>query len=585
MTIRRVRIRRREKPKHALAGLHPVVSRVLAMRGLKTPPDYSLRHLLPPRLGGMDRACELLMGAISNNARICVVGDFDADGATGTALAVHGLRALGAGRVDWLVPDRFRHGYGLSTDLVGELASPLPEVLVTVDQGVSSHAGIALARELGIRVIVTDHHLPGETLPPADAIINPNLADEQFPSGALAGVGVMFYLLMGLRARMRDAGHFRNGREPRLDQWLDLVALGTVADLVPLDENNRRLVHHGLARIRAGQCLPGLRALLEVAGRNLRHVQAADLGFAAAPRLNAAGRLDDMGVGVRCLLATRESSARELAGELDTLNRDRQSLQQEMQEMAERQAQELAEGLDGELPGLCVFDPQWHQGVVGLVAGRLMERLQRPVFAFAPAENGGSELKGSGRGPDGLHLRDLLVDIDARQPGLIRRFGGHARAAGLTIDRSRFEEFRNRFNKHIQAIEFEDEYVRTDGELSAAELSLETAQALADAGPWGQGWPEPLFDGAFRVVERRVVGEKHLKLRLSPTERGPAIDAIAFRAGHLCHRDLPDPLHVVYSLEVNRWQGRVTPQLNIRHLVDDGGAAGEPPPPSRSGSV
>ena len=573
MSIRRVRIRRRARPRQTLPGLHPVVSRVLAMRGLETAPDYSLRYLLPPSLGGMERACELLATAISDNARICVVGDFDADGATGTALAVHGLRAMGARHVDWLVPDRFRHGYGLSTDLVAELEAPLPDLLVTVDQGVSSHAGINRAREMGIRVIVTDHHLPGETLPPAEAIINPNLPDEQFPSGALAGVGVMFYLLMGLRARMREAGYFRRGQEPRLDQWLDLVALGTVADLVPLDENNRRLVHQGLVRIRAGQCLPGVRALLEVAGRNLRHVQAADLGFAAAPRLNAAGRLDDMSVGVRCLLATSESSARELASQLDVLNRDRQALQQDMQEMAERQARELAESLDGELPGLCVFDPQWHQGVVGLVAGRLMERLQRPVFAFAPAENGGSELKGSGRGPDGLHLRDLLVDIDARRPGLIKRFGGHARAAGLTIDESQFDKFMKDFNKIVKNIDFNDESVTTDGELTAGEITLETAQALAEAGPWGQGWPEPLFDGIFRVLERRVVGEKHLKLRLSPTGRGPGIDAIAFRAGHLCHRDLPDPLHVVYSLEVNRWQGRVMPQLNIRYLVDETPAA------------
>ncbi len=573
MSIRRVRIKRRKEPRHGLAGMHPVVARVLATRGLQSPPDYSLRHLLPPRLGGMRPACELLAAAIADNARICVVGDFDADGATGTALAVHGLRALGARQVDWMVPDRFRHGYGLSLELVDELEQPLPDVLVTVDQGVSSHAGVARARELGIRVIVTDHHLPGETLPPADAIINPNLPDERFPSGALAGVGVMFYLLMGLRSFMRESGHFRRGQEPRLDQWLDLVALGTVADLVELDDNNRRLVHQGLVRIRAGKCLPGVRALLEVAGRNLRHVQASDLGFAAAPRLNAAGRLDDMGVGVRCLLAGSESGARDLASELDALNRQRQSLQQEMQETAEQQAQELAQRLEGDLQGLCVFDAQWHQGVVGLVAGRLMERLQRPVFAFAPAEDGGSELKGSGRGPDGLHLRDLLVDIDSRQPGLIKRFGGHARAAGLTIDQSRFKEFRENFNNLVQEIEFSGECVSTDGALSASELSIETAEALAGAGPWGQGWPEPLFDGRFRVLERRVVGEKHLKLRLSPTGSGASIDAIAFRAGHLCHRELPDPLHVVYSLEANRWQGRVTPQLNVRYLVDEADGA------------
>jgi single-stranded-DNA-specific exonuclease len=571
VSLRRVRIRRRELPNCTLQGLHPVVARVLAMRGLDAPPDYSLRHLLPPKLGGMEQASELLSSAIADNARICVVGDFDADGATGTALAVHGLRAFGARRVDWMVPDRFRHGYGLSTELVGELESSPPDVLVTVDQGISSHAGIARARQLGIRVIVTDHHLPGETLPPADAIINPNLVDERFPSGALAGVGVMFYLLMGLRAHMREGGYFRRGHEPRLDQWLDLVALGTVADLVELDENNRRLVFQGLLRIRAGKCLPGVRALLEAAGRNLRHVQAADLGFAAAPRLNAAGRLDDMGIGVRCLLADSDAQASILACQLDALNLERQSLQREMLETAERQAEELARGVDGTLPGLCVYDEQWHQGVVGLVAGRLMERLQRPVFAFAPAEDGKSELKGSGRGPDGIHLRDLLVELDRRQPGMINRFGGHARAAGLSIERARLDDFRYHFNKVTESLEFSHEEVLTDGPLTASELTLETAEALVAGGPWGQGWPEPLFDGTFHVQERRVVGERHLKLRLSPADGGPILDAIAFRAGALCHQELPDPLRLVYSLEVNRWQGRVMPQLNIRHLLADAG--------------
>ena len=568
MTIRRVRIRRRPAPGKLPAGLHPVAGRVLAMRGMAESPDYSLKHLLPPEFSGLNRACSILAEAIANGARILVVGDFDADGATGTALAVHGLKSMGARHVDWLVPDRFRHGYGLSPELVKDIGDPRPDVLVTVDQGVSSHAGIALARELGMQVIVTDHHLPGETLPSAEAIINPNLPGERFPSTALAGVGVMFYLLMALRAHLRETGHFGGRGEPRLDRWLDLVALGTVADLVPLDENNRRLVHQGLSRIRAGQCLPGVRALLEAAGRNLRHVQASDLGFAAAPRLNAAGRLDDMSVGIRCLLTEREAEARELAAELDRLNRERQSIQQDMQAMAEEQARELAEQLSGEVPGLCVFDPQWHQGVVGLVAGRLMERLQRPVFAFAPAEDGGSELKGSGRGPNGIHLRDLLVDIDSRRPGLIKRFGGHARAAGLSLDRDRFPVFRDCFNEITKAIEFNDEKILTDGELSARELSLETAEALNAAGPWGQAWPEPLFDGAFRVLERRVVGEKHLKLRLAALDRGPALDAIAFGAGGLCHQELPDPLHVVYSLEVNRWQGRVGVQINIRYLVD-----------------
>ncbi|MDZ7789754.1 MAG: DHHA1 domain-containing protein, partial [Xanthomonadales bacterium] len=424
------------------------------------------------------------------------------------------------------------------------------------------------AKDAGMRVIVTDHHLPAQTLPPADAIVNPNLPGETFGSGALAGVGVMFYLLMALRSHLRERGHFTRGREPRLDQWLDLVALGTVADLVPLDENNRRLVQQGLLRIRAGRCLPGIRALLEVAGRNLRHVDASDMGFAAGPRLNAAGRLEDMGIGIRCLLADSEAEAVELAGQLDALNRERQTLQADMQETAEEQARVLSESVEGDLPGLCVFDAEWHQGVVGLVAGRLVERLQRPVIAFAPAEAGGSELKGSARSPAGVHMRDLLVDIDASNPGLIERFGGHARAAGLSLDAERLDAFREAFLEQLADRVFEPDIVYTDGCLAGDELSLETASALAEAGPWGQAWPEPLFDGRFRVLERRVVGAHHLKLRLQAGGGGPALEAIAFGAGGLCYQELPDPLGVVYSLEINRWQGRVTPQMRVRYLVE-----------------
>ncbi|NBD95705.1 MAG: single-stranded-DNA-specific exonuclease RecJ [Gammaproteobacteria bacterium] len=566
--IRRVHVRRRDRLDASVPGTHPVVGRVLAARGAETVPDYGLSKLLPPTLGGLETACRLLAEAIAEQRRIVVVGDFDADGATGTALAVRGLRAMGATDVHWRVPDRFRHGYGLGLALVGELESLEPDLVLTVDQGVSSHEGVARAREAGMRVIVSDHHLPGETLPSADAIVNPNLAGESFASGALAGVGVMFYLLMALRSHLRDQGRFERGREPRLDQWLDLVALGTVADLVPLDENNRRLVHQGLLRIRAGRCLPGIRALLEAAGRNLRHVDASDMGFAAGPRLNAAGRLEDMGIGIRCLLADNDAEAFELAERLDSLNRERRTLQADMQEAAEEQARALSERFDGDLPGLCVFDAEWHQGVVGLVAGRLVERLQRPVIAFAPAEAGGAELKGSGRSPSGVHMRDLLVDIDAGHPGLIDRFGGHARAAGLSLDKDRLDAFQAAFHEQLADRVFDPDIVHTDGMLDPGELTLETAAALADAGPWGQAWPEPLFDGRFRVLERRVVGSSHLKLSLQPEGGGPALDAIAFGAGGLCHQELPDPLAVVYSLEVNRWKGRVVPQLRIRHLVE-----------------
>ncbi|NDY94434.1 single-stranded-DNA-specific exonuclease RecJ [Wenzhouxiangella sp. C33] len=568
--IRTVAIRRRERAPQAMTDVHPVLARVLAGRGQREAPDYSLKGLLPPTMGGLEGAAKLLAEAIQAGQRILVVGDFDADGATGTALAVRALTSLGARDVAWKVPDRFRHGYGLSSALVEEIASPAPDVLVTVDQGVSSVAGVAAAQAKGMRVIVTDHHLPGPQLPSAEAIVNPNLAGESFGSTALAGVGVMFYTAMAVRARLRELGWFDRRPIPRLDGLLDLVALGTVADLVPLDENNRRLVYQGLARMRAGQCSHGVRALLEVAGRNLRHVQAADLGFAAGPRLNAAGRLEDMGIGIRCLLADSERAARTLAGELDVLNNQRQALQADMLQAAEAQADELAGRLDGTVQGLCVFDPDWHQGVVGLVAGRLMERLQRPVMAFAPAEPGSSELKGSGRSPAGLHMRDLLVDIDTRQPGLMARFGGHARAAGLSLERDRLAAFKSSFDECLARHEFADEVVLTDGELGASELSAETAAVLERGGPWGQAWPEPLFDGRFRVLERRIVGQAHLKMRLQPESGGEAVEAIAFRAGSLLRNELPDPFHVTYRLELNRWRGQINPQLNVQHLVESG---------------
>ncbi len=569
--IRSVVIQRRQPQVPELPGLHPVVARVLAARGQREPPDHSLQRLLPPSLSGLDRAADILARAIMDGASILVVGDFDADGATGTALAVRTLTSLGAREVRWLVPDRFRHGYGLSPDLVAEIPAPMPTVLLTVDQGVSSIAGVAAARRRGMQVVITDHHLPGPQLPQAEAIVNPNLPGERFGSTALAGVGVMFYTALALRTRLRELGWFQKRAEPRLDQWLDLVALGTVADLVPLDENNRRLVHQGLMRMRAGRLSHGVRALLEVAGRNLSHVQAADLGFAAGPRLNAAGRLQDMGIGIRCLLADSEGSARSLATELDQLNAQRQALQAEMQKDAEVQAEALLAGLDGASHGLCVFHPDWHQGLVGLVAGRLAERLQCPVIAFAPAEHGSDELKGSGRSPVGLHMRDLLVEIDTTHPGLIDRFGGHARAAGLSLKRDRLTGFRAGFDACLRRHGRVSERIETDGPLAPEELTVMTAEALENSGPWGQSWPEPLFDGRFRVVERRIVAEAHLKLRLQPESGGPVLEAMAFRAGRLLRDELPDPLHVTYRLELNRWRGRVTPQMLIQHLVDASG--------------
>lgn len=565
--IRRVRVHRRRVPA-PIAGLHPVAGRVLAARGCTAPPVLDLATMLPPTLADLDAAASLLADAVEQGRRILVVGDFDADGATGTAVAVRGLRGLGAADVFWRMPDRMKHGYGLSTKLAEECLAMNPDVLVTVDHGISSIAGVARVREAGVQVLVTDHHLPGPELPAADVIVNPNRADCDFPSPNLAGVGVLFYVLIGLRAELRKRGHDASFR---LDGLLDLVALGTVADLVRLDENNRRLVRQGLDRIRRRHCAPGVAALLEVAGRNLAHVTAADLGFIAGPRLNAAGRLDDISIGIRCLLTDNADEAMALAGELDRFNRDRQQLQSDMVETAQQLAAELTADLDGDCGGLCLFDPAWHPGVVGLVASRICEQLQRPVIAFAPAEPGSEELKGSCRSPASVHMRDLLADLDAGQPGLIDRFGGHARAAGLSLDAPKLDAFRAAFDDHVAALDFPPDAVRTDGPLAGKELTIETAEALADAGPWGQGWEEPLFDDRFRVLERRVVGSDHLKMLLEPLAGGPALEAIAFRAGDWCHRDLPDPLHVTYRLEVNRWRGKVTPQLNIQHWVEGEG--------------
>lgn len=543
-----------------------MVARVLGARGAVSAPDYRLSSLMPPTIGGVNVAAELIADAIDSGQRILVVGDFDADGATGVALAVTALRLLGAAEVDWLVPDRFGHGYGLSVGLVDEITR-MPDLLITVDQGISSVAGVERARQRGSRVLITDHHLPGEHLPAADAIVNPNLPNDPFPSRNLAGVGVVFYTLLATRSVLRQRGRFTARTQPRLDSVLDLVALGTIADLVPLDENNRRLVYQGLRRIHAGRCCPGVRALLDVSGKPPDQVQAADLAFAVAPRLNAAGRLDDMGVGIRCLLSTDEKEAAELAATLDGLNSERRAIQSEMQDLAERQAEQVLERIKTRPRGLCLYDASWHQGVVGLVAGRLTERMHCPVVALAPAKDGGDELKGSARSPAHVHMRDLLVAIDHARPGLIERFGGHARAAGLSIRLEHFAAFRLAFHAAVASHEPVAEQVLSDGPLAAEELSLETARALREAGPWGQQWPEPLFDGRFRVVERRVVGQRHLKLRLQALESTRQFDAIAFQADAWMQRSLPDPVHLTFRLDINRWRGQVSLQLIVEHLV------------------
>lgn len=571
------RIERRAVPATTVnwpAAIPPVLRRVYAARGVvaSTDIEYRLAGLLPPHaLGGIERACELLETAICDDACIIVVGDFDCDGATATAAAVRGLRLLGARDVGYAVPNRMRHGYGLSPTIVEELLPRKPDVLITVDNGVAAIAGVAAAKTQGMRVVVTDHHLPGKTLPEADAIVNPNLNGDPFPSKALAGVGVMFYLLLALRAQMRAHGWFaqRAMPEPELSVLLDLVALGTVADLVPLDHNNRILVEAGLRRIRAGCAGAGIAALLAVGKRDAARAVASDLGFVVGPRINAAGRLQDMTVGIECLLTDDAGHARKLAEDLSEINAERRELQNDMT----AQAQEIVKkwtrvhGADGLPHGVVLFDPSWHQGVVGLVASKLKETLHRPVIACGLSDASTGEIKASGRSISGFHLRDALAELDARHPGLIRRFGGHAMAAGLTLKRSDLEAFGAAFDSVVRShltIDSFDAVTLTDGGLDAVDFTLELARQLRYAGPWGQAFPEPEFEGEFAVESWKVVGEKHLKFRLRQAHLADTLDAIAFNA---YTGDAP-PLRfrAVFQLDVNEWNGWSALQLLIRHL-------------------
>ena len=547
----------------------PVLQRIYAARGVLTPADGELRlaRLLPPdALGQVDQAAAMLADAIGSNAHVVVVGDFDCDGATGTAVAVRGLRLLGARHVSYQVPHRARHGYGLSPALVEDLVAMAPDLLLTVDSGIACHAGIAAAKARGWRVLVTDHHLPGETLPDADVIVDPNLGDDSFPSKALAGVGVVFYLLLALRRHLREAGAF-TGPEPDLSVLLDLVAVGTVADLVPLDYNNRLLVSAGLRRLRNGQGQPGLRALIELARRDEANLTASDIGFAIGPRLNAAGRLEDMALGIECLLCDDPRRARELAEVLEGINAERKDLQQQMVDTAEALVANLPLG-EGELPPvLCLHEPDWHPGVVGLVASRLKDRLHRPVLAFAPEEPGSDRLKGSARSIPGLHLRDALAAVDARHPGLIERFGGHAMAAGLSLGAGQLPAFRQALETVVAGLVDPAQLraeLASDGELDAADFSRDLADQLRLAGPWGQGFPEPVFDGCFRVQSWRRVGERHLKLELAPDSGGAKLSAIHF--GGWAGTAPPPRLRLAYQLEPDDWNGRRGVQLLVRHL-------------------
>ena len=550
------------------ASIHHILKQVYANRGIRHPDELglALNQLLPPHsLRGIADAAELLADAVEGEGRVLIVGDFDADGATSCAMAVSVLQQMGLREVAYLVPNRFEFGYGLTPEIVELAAAQAPDLIVTVDNGISSVEGVAAAHQLGISVLITDHHLPGAELPQADVIVNPNQPGCSFPSKSLAGVGVMFYVLSALRATLRDRNWFaEHGIEaPNLGDALDLVALGTVADVVPLDRNNRILVAAGLARIRSGRARPGIEALFEVAGRDHRVATASDLGFIVGPRLNAAGRLDDMSIGIECLLAASSVSARERAQTLHQLNRERRDIEQSMQQDALVQLESLDLAAD-ELPfAMTFYDASWHQGVIGILASRIRERTHRPTVVFAPAGDGW--LKGSGRSIPGIHLRDMLDQVATQHPGLLSKFGGHAMAAGLSLPEERLDAFTEALNEAVAAGLNHQPPQRvqdSDGALQADDLTLTVAEQVTHAGPWGQQFPEPLFDGAFTVRRHRIVGEKHLKLSLEIDDT--EVEAIAFNVDVAQWSERPlQRLGALYRLGVNDYRGDRSPQLVI----------------------
>ncbi|HGS5630659.1 TPA: single-stranded-DNA-specific exonuclease RecJ [Vibrio parahaemolyticus] len=575
-----IEIQRRPEPDLSLLpdSIPPILKRIYINRGITdiSQLETSARGLHSyQKLGGIEQAVELLFQAIQEQKRIIVVGDFDADGATSSALSVLALRMLGSNNVDYLVPNRFEDGYGLSPEVVDQALELGAEMIMTVDNGVSSIEGVRYAKENGITVLVTDHHLPGQVLPEVDAMVNPNLDSCAFPSKALAGVGVAFYLMMALCVHMRKHNWFaqQGMQEPKLMELIDLVALGTVADVVPLDENNRILVHQGLQRIRAGKARPGIQALIEVAKRDARRLVASDFGFALGPRINAAGRLDDMSFGVELLMCNNIHAARRMASELDGLNQTRKEIEEGMKQEAMAFCERLQFGENSELPyGLSLFQRDWHQGVIGILASRIKEKFHRPVIAFA--DGGEGTIKGSCRSIPGLHMRDALDFIDTQNPGLIIKFGGHAMAAGLTIKEQDFERFSRLFDEVVKK-ELDEAALKgvilTDGELKPEEFSMHIAEQLRAGGPFGQAFPEPIFDGEFKVLHQKLVGEKHLKLMLEPLYKGHPtnvmIDGIAFNVDL---RRWPDAsvktVRLAYKLDVNEFRGNQSLQLMIDHI-------------------
>ncbi len=567
-------IRREETTSNLGESISPILQRVYAARGVKHTyeVDYQLKYLAKPSLlKGVPEAVAILVKALTLQHKVLIVGDFDADGATSCTLAILALRAMGLQYIDFLVPNRFEYGYGLTPEIVDVAHQSNPDLIITVDNGIASISGVARANQLGISVIVTDHHLQGDVLPDAAAIINPNQQGCEFPSKNLAGVGVIFYLLSALRAELRAQNWFQqhNISEPNMAEYLDLVALGTVADVVPLDHNNRTLVYQGIQRVRAGKARPGILALLAVAGKDYRRLSSQDFGFIVGPRLNAAGRLDDISIGIQCLLTEDHDVARELASELDGLNRDRRAIESSMQKEAVSMLDSLTLNKQ-ELPwGLCLYEENWHQGVVGILASRVKEKVHRPVIAFAKADDG--TLKGSARSINGLHIRDVLDEIATQQPEVIQKFGGHAMAAGLSLELKQFENFKVLFDEVVRKKLREDqlqEVYLSDGELAVEYLNLHHAQLIQSAGPWGQGFPEPLFDGDFIVINQRLVGEKHLKLTLAlPDNSQLLIDGIAFNIDlSIWPNKEVERVKLVYQLTVNEFRGQETVQFLVAYI-------------------
>jgi len=555
------------------SDLHPVLQKVLSNRRINSPEEieYSLANLISfDQLMGIDAAVALIVDALQQKQKILIVGDFDADGATSTAVCVRAFKMLGHTAVSYLVPNRFDFGYGLSPELVDVACQDKPDLLITVDNGISSVQGVQAARDAGIEVLVTDHHLAGAELPNANAIVNPNQPGCNFPSKNLAGVGVIFYVMLAVRAALRKSNYFNDSiREPNMGQLLDLVALGTVADVVPLDANNRILVAQGLKRMLSGKACVGIQAILKIAERDIKRIVSSDLGFAIGPRLNAAGRLEDMSLGIECLITDDANQAMGIAQQLDQLNKSRREIEQQMQQQAMKSLQHLEASMSQtELPyGISLYNADWHQGVVGILASRIKEKFNRPVIVFA--NDNEVLIKGSARSIKGLHIRDVLESISTQNPGLLIKFGGHAMAAGMTIKKADFNKFESEFNAQVKKQLNDDALqgvIESDGELHADDFGLLLAESIRNAGPWGQCFVEPTFDGDFEVIDWRVVGEKHLKMELQSADAEQPISAIAFNAPATLMQESDGYIHAAYRLDVNEFRNKKSAQLIVEYF-------------------